>query len=227
MTQLKPQYYEDLNRATWATARLDEFLDELPNKVLSDIGSGWGNYRELVQDRGLKWHPYDYVRKIEESEIWDLDDPASKHFPKAGAVFLLEVLEHVPNPLRALKHIADHMTDGGYLFISTPNPFFAKSKLTTLFRNELYAFQPKHLEEHHVFVPLPHVIEMYLRNLGFELQEYAVVGSIGTPRLSPTISGFKNLIRHIAERLLSMTGNRSKGRTQLFLFRKTRLRKES
>lgn len=218
----KTIYYPNLNRGHWAALKLGEVKDDLPSTVVSDIGAGFGWFEEEVNKIGLIWQPFDYIKKIEASTIWDLNNPAPKEIKPAGFINLLEVLEHLSNPELAIKHISDHLLPGGYIAITTPNPFFVKNKLTILFKNQLYAFQPKHLDEHHVNVPLPHVVKFYLEKQGFELLEYRVLGKINAPKFRFSFNFLKDILKYGAECFLAFNIV-SKGDTQFFLARKTKL----
>jgi hypothetical protein len=66
----------------------------------------------------------------------------------------MEVLEHLSNPELGIRNIAEYMEKGAYMVLTTANPLSAESKFSYLFKNNLYAFQPKNLREHHVYVPL-------------------------------------------------------------------------
>jgi 2-polyprenyl-3-methyl-5-hydroxy-6-metoxy-1,4-benzoquinol methylase len=203
---MKTIHYKHLDRGTWSASKLSEVKEILPSTIVSDIGAGFGWSGPRVKQVGLNWQPFDYVRKIEESTIWDLNQPEPQHVKKAGFVLLLEVLEHLPNPEMAIKHIANHMESGAFIAITTPNPFYSKSKFTMLFKSELYAFQPKHLIEHHVFVPLPHVVEHFLKRHGLELLEYGVLGHLKTPVFRWSFNYFKNWIKFIIEKFFFHLG---------------------
>ena len=163
------------DREVFANKMIDKYFNSLPNNVVSDIGSGWGNMRSKIESNGFKWQPFDYVRKLPEATIWDLNNPVSKESENAGGVIFLEVLEHLANPLLGLKNIYNHMDKNGVLVLTTPNPQSSKNTLNLFLKGTLYAFQPKHLVEHHVFTPWEHVVQFYLENLGFEVVEYAIV----------------------------------------------------
>lgn len=163
------------SRGAFAKAMLKKYALQAPNKIVSDIGAGFGHMKSPIEEINAKWQPFDYVRKIDEAVIWDLNDPAPKNVEKAGMVVFLEVLEHLDNPLRGIQNIAAHMEQNGILILTTPNPQSSKNTLSLFLRGSLYAFQEKHLQENHVFTPWKHIVYEFLKRSGFEVLEYAIV----------------------------------------------------
>ena len=208
--------YKNLNRGQWAELKLSEVVDALPNRVVSDIGSGWGWFRPIVEKFNMEWQPFDFVKKIEESIIWDLNHKAPENAKTPGFVVFMEVLEHLSNPELGIRNIAKHIETGGYMVLTTPNPLSAESKFTYLFMNNLYAFQPKHLREHHVYVPLPHVVRFHLENNGFEVLESATIGDVIAPKVAFTLKYFKELVHYLFLKLFVAFHPESKGHTQGF-----------
>lgn len=209
--------YKNLDRGQWAELKLIEVLNKLPNNVVSDIGAGFGWFKPILDKHKLEWQAFDYVRKIDEAIMWDLNDPAPSSVLKPGFIVLLEVLEHLSNPELGIRNIANHIETGGYMVLSTPNPLSAQSKVTLLLKNNLYAFQPKHLIEHHVFVPLPHIVKFYLKNNGFEIIEQAVVGNISFPKFVFKFNYVKSLIYYLILKIVALLEPSSIGHTQVFL----------
>lgn len=212
---------KDLKRDQWAEEKLREVIAQLPNKVVSDIGSGWGYFQKRVENLSLTWQPFDYVQKLPEAILWDLNDPAPKGAKSPGFIVLLEVYEHLANPELGIKNISNHIANGGYLALSCPNPFYAKSKFTMLRKNQLYAFQPKHIGEHHVNVPLPHIIELYLKKYNFEILEKAVIDKHCAPKIKISLNSIKDYIKYILERMVSGNSVLGKGQTQVYFAKKS------
>jgi 2-polyprenyl-3-methyl-5-hydroxy-6-metoxy-1,4-benzoquinol methylase len=186
----------EIDRGQWATQMLQQYLPSAPNQIVSDIGAGFGWMRPSIEALGGQWQPFDYVRKIEESRIWDLNQPAPEGVERPGAVIFLEVLEHLANPELGLRHISEHIAPGGYLIMSTPNPGWSRSRYSLLVKNYLFCFQPKHLVEHHVFTAWPHIVEFFLQNLGFEiLGYYTLNGKVQAPELGSR-NYFKLLLQY-------------------------------
>lgn len=163
------------DRSYFANHMLKKYAPRVTSNIVSDIGAGFGHMKETVESLGAIWQPFDYVRKIDESVIWDLNDEAPSHVKKSGMVIFLEVLEHLNNPLLGLQNITKHLEQGGILILTTPNPQSSKNTLSLFLRGSLFAFQEKHLKENHVFTPWKHIVEHYLKLCGFEVLEYAIV----------------------------------------------------
>lgn len=208
--------YSNLDRGNWAALQLSSIVDVLPHPVVSDIGAGFGWFKPNVEKFNLEWQPFDFVKKIEESTIWDLNHKAPEHVKTPGFVVFMEVLEHLSNPELGIRNIAEHMETGGYMVLTTPNPLSAESKFSYLFKNNLYAFQPKHLREHHVYVPLPHVVRFHLESNGFEVLESATIGNVIAPKVAFTPQYFKELVRYLFLQLFVAFHPESKGHTQGF-----------
>ncbi|MDI6034165.1 methyltransferase domain-containing protein [Flavobacterium sp. LB2P84] len=208
--------YKNLNRGQWAELKLSEVVGKLPNNIVSDIGSGFGWFKPIIEKFNLIWQPFDCVKKIEESSIWDLNNPAPENTKKPGFVVFLEVLEHLSNPELGIRNISNHIVSGGYMALTTPNPLSAESKFTLLFKNNLYAFQSKHLIEHHVYVPLPHIVQFHLVNNGFEVLEVATIGKLSLPKFRIRFNYLKELMHYFLLQLLVVIKPESKGSTQAF-----------
>src|SRR5690606_17646852 len=196
------------NRSLFVGAMLNRYYAEQSNKIVSDIGAGFGHMKEAVEDLGATWQPFDYVKKIDESIIWDLNNEAPNHVKKAGVVIFLEVLEHLDNPLLGLQNITKHLEKGGILILTTPNPQSSKNTLSLFLRGSLYAFQEKHLKENHVFTPWKHIVEHYLKMCGFDVLEYAIVD---TNYIYQKPTSFKDWLKQKVERFIEYRNPLSKG----------------
>ncbi len=193
------------HRVEFANQKLEQLIQLAPNKIVSDVGAGFGHMKEKIEGLGATWQPFDYFKKMEKSIIWDLNTPAPTTVEKAGIVVFLEVLEHLSNPLTGLINIRNHIEKGGYLLLTVPNPAWSKSRLNLLFKGALFSFQPKHLEEHHVFTPWFHIVEYFLKENDFELLEYAIIDEPANPKT------IKEKIKRSLESFIESRDIRSKG----------------
>lgn len=163
------------SREEFATSMLDKYKNKVNGNLCSDIGSGFGWMGKHIQQAGKTWQPFDYVRKIDEAVIWDLNNPCPIGSYYADMCFMLEVLEHTANPLIAIQNISDHLKTDAILVISVPNPSWSRNRIHLFFKGFLYSFQKKHLQEHHVFTPWRHIVEFFFEQTGFEVLEYHAI----------------------------------------------------
>ncbi len=192
------------NRSYFAFDMLDKYFNQAPNKYISDIGSGFGFMENKIVSIGGIWTPFDYVKKIDKSIIWDLNNSCPIQ-EKVGITIFLEVLEHLSNPELGIRNISNHMVKNGILIMSVPNPSWSRNRLNMLFKGMLFSFQPKHLEEHHVFVPWFHIVEYFLKENGFELLEYAIINEPSSPQ------NIKEKIKQIIEKYIESKDIKAKG----------------
>ena len=196
------------NRGTFAKEMLQKHKPNNSNVIVSDIGAGFGHMEETISELGGQWQPFDVVKKISKSIIWDLNNRAPKESEKANMVVFLEVLEHLDNPLLGLQNIADHMQKDGVLVLTTPNPQSSKNTLSLFLRGALFAFQEKHLEENHVFTPWKHIVINFLERCGFEVLEYAAVDIEYKKR---RINSFKDWIKFRVEAFIESRNPMAQG----------------
>jgi 2-polyprenyl-3-methyl-5-hydroxy-6-metoxy-1,4-benzoquinol methylase len=196
------------NRGEFAKTMLQKYIPISPNSIVSDIGAGFGHMKNDVLALNATWQPFDYVKKIPESIIWDLNNPAPKEVEKAGIVIFLEVLEHLNNPLLGIQNISNHIEKGGVLILTTPNPQSSKNTLSLFLRGSLYAFQEKHLIENHVFTPWKHIVEHFLKQCGLEILEYAIVDTQDRGR---KITSIKDWLKYKIESFIEYRNPLAKG----------------
>ncbi|MDP2088614.1 MAG: methyltransferase domain-containing protein [Flavobacteriaceae bacterium] len=197
-----------LNRTVFAEQMIDKYFKNSPNHIISDIGAGFGYMEHKIISVGAIWQPFDYVKKMDFSIIWDLNEQAPINVSKAGMVIFLEVLEHLGNPLLGIQHIANHTEKGGILILTVPNPQSSKNRINLLMKGTLYAFQEKHLAEYHVFTPWEHIVKYFLEQAGFEIVEYAIVD---TYYLNDKPKSIKGKIKYFLERIIEKFDPKAKG----------------
>ena len=196
------------DRGKFANKMLEKYYGKAPNPIISDIGAGFGHMRDKVESLNAIWQPFDYIKKMEITIIWDLNNKAPKEVKQAGIVIFLEVLEHLANPLLGIQHIANHMEKGGILILTTPNPQSSKNRINLMFKGVLYAFQKKHLDENHVFTPWEHIVRFFLEENGFEILEYAIVD---TSYQNRKLASLGDSIKFYMEKLIEFKNIKAKG----------------
>jgi hypothetical protein len=180
---MRPDAGLTLDRYQWAEQCVAECHKRAPGPVVSDIGAGDGRMRGPVECLGLTWQGFDLFPQSTEILRWDLDEPAPAGAQPAGVALMMDVLEHLCNPWRALAHVGQHLLPGGLLVLTTPNPRWSRSRFVTLAQGWPACFTASDLElNHHVFTPWQHVVERLLRDTGFRVTRYVTLdGSTGWP----------------------------------------------
>ena len=171
----------DLNldsRFDFAYETTKSIVGENPSfKNVFDIGSGNELMRERILKLGANYSSYDLFPANESVKKWNIEEP----FPydgKADIIIFLEVIEHINNPYLALQNLYNVLNKGGYIILSTPNPAWSGSQLSLLRNGYLDMFKIEDLENnHHVFIPWPHIVKHYFKEIGFKEIEYKLLGN--------------------------------------------------
>ena len=113
--------------------RYQEFLyltSPKPNSTILDIGSGGGGVISLVQNRNLQYFPFDIsdnnlirIKEISRSNTFPVNgDTYHLPFKENGIdlIMMSEIVEHLANPLDALKEAARVLNSAGKLVVSVP-----------------------------------------------------------------------------------------------------------
>src|SRR5262245_41620337 len=183
---LSPSRSHDLDRYAWASLILHELLPVAPSKTVADIGAGSAAMRSPVEGAGGRWFGFDVAPSSGLVTQWDLDDPHPAGMQQVGIVLLLDVVEHLCNPWRAMEHVAQLLLPGGYLALTTPNPRWSRSRLHALAFGVPTCFTRDDMElNHHVFTPWPHILEKLLRDVGLSTVSYDTIdGHTALPHAS-------------------------------------------
>jgi SAM-dependent methyltransferase len=90
---------------------------------LLDIGAGDVPYRDLLRDRVDSYETVDFERRVEEIDhVADAQDMTGLfESDRFDTVLLLEVLEHVPDPIAVAAEIRRILRGGGIAIISAPH----------------------------------------------------------------------------------------------------------
>jgi hypothetical protein len=169
----RPNANLGVDRYTFAAEKLRMLKTAMPSAVVFDLGPGDGSLRR-IEDFGFVWRAFDQTAWQDVTK-WDLSDPCPTD-ERAGAAFLLDVIEHCVNPGLALQHISAALLPDARLILTTPNPRWSGSRLHNLVFGLPSGFTRLDMEQnHHVFYPLPHVIEKLLNDAAFIVDEYVTL----------------------------------------------------
>jgi SAM-dependent methyltransferase len=103
---------------------------------------------------------------------WNIDSEPAPYPPGSfDLIFFSEVIEHLANPpVEALATIGDLLAPGGYLILTTPNQFYLKSRLRTLF--DILLMRPfEHEDEFKQWAALKSEARYYTHSRLFSMQQ--------------------------------------------------------
>jgi SAM-dependent methyltransferase len=146
-----------------------------PSSAILDLGCGTGAWLKRLHDAGYR-------------DLWGVDRDGAgfgagdiAHFINAeldalgsvlkpgvnfGLVTIIEVIEHVANPLNLIETAAGLLTPGGWMLITSPNIYSLRARLRFLFGRGIPFFEragsPMSVEPDHLH---PVVVEAYQRRI--------------------------------------------------------------
>jgi len=125
--QPKPKHIYRAGRlALKRISRIEPLIDK--SSACLDAGSSSGEFVYLMQKKGYEAHGVEANEPYAEFSIKYLDlpvsiTPFSKFKPERefDLITMFHVLEHLENPIRDLRHLADSLRVGGKMVIEVPN----------------------------------------------------------------------------------------------------------
>ncbi len=121
-------------RHLWVQRTLTEARREYRDPSLLDVGAGPAPYREFAQGLGFGYRSQDFSQYVPsetspglQNEAWDYpqhsfvcDITEIPDEATSDVILCTEVLEHVPDPVRAFERMAHLLIPGGRLIVSVP-----------------------------------------------------------------------------------------------------------
>ena len=192
MTERKWAAYaktRNLSRNRLLMARHSELVDHFvgifgqvdTSKRVLDIGPGNGFFMVLLRELG-----FSQVEGLEVSPVF-LDVLRSKALtaqpgdiaagtgleklsPPYDVVLLMEILEHLEDPLRALKHARGLLADDGFVYVTVPICDCIFDRVGLMVRGTSRAEQVKRIDETHLHAFSPPQIKSLLVQSGFTVK---------------------------------------------------------
>jgi SAM-dependent methyltransferase len=132
---------------------LSDLAQEYSNKLILDVGAGECQYAYLFTERN-KYETCDLKDSFHTGVEYDIVSSVYE-IPRRDSsydiVLMLQVLEHIEEPVRALKEINRILSEGGVLFLSVPQA------------------AGDHFEPYHYFNYTQYGLNSVLKRAGFEI----------------------------------------------------------
>jgi len=144
-------------RDFWVTKQIRLAADKLPSGELLDVGAGLSPYKSVAETAGLSYKSHDFSNYMPSSaseglqtKSWDYPEhnfvcDILEIPPVASAEIIIctEVLEHVPDPVRAFQHCSNLLKPDGLIIVTVPflslmhqAPFWFQSGLSPFWFKE-------------------------------------------------------------------------------------------
>lgn len=165
-----------------------------PGATVLDVGAGSGALSARLQDAGFSVTACDINAEGYAATAplvtWNATGeslPGGIAEGTLDCVCAIEVLEHMENPLQALRNFRLLLKPGALLVVSTPNVAHPRSRLKFLLRGEpSYFGRTEYFSSGHRTILPGWMLELHVREAGFEALHTTYAGRLG-------LSGFEKL----------------------------------
>jgi len=199
--------------------RLESYLNPGKIRVL-DIGCGWGHFLKAASERGWEAHGVEpstpcaeYVKEKLGIDVYNgFPEEAAFEAGSFDAVYMGDVLEHLPEPFDTLLEAKRILRPGGVIVIKTPNADCALDKLDVLYLKVIFYARPKkNFFLHHLYRFTHSALRKGVEKRGFECLETMFFQD-------PFRTKARGILRDIAVNTLAASGILPAQRTSLVLF---------
>ena len=147
--------------------RFIQFRKNILNKIVLDYGCGWGGFLSLTKKISKKSEGYEIMEKcrnyIRQKNLFDLNENRnSLKNKKFDTIFLMHVLEHMPNQISELSFLRKCLNKNGKLIVEVPH---ALDILIT--NNELNSFKSFTFWSEHLVLHTKYSLKIFLKKSGF------------------------------------------------------------
>ena len=214
----------EATRVNW----IENTLKKIPaGLTILDAGAGESQFKKFCGH--LKYIAQDFGEYTDEGNVglqtgtWDnskldiVSDIVAIPLPdhSVDAIMCTEVLEHIPDPLGAVREFGRLVKPGGYLLITAP---FAS--LTHFAPYHFASGLSRFFYEKHLPINGFEIIDLQLNGNFFEFvaQENRRIKSIAKRYADKSLNIFQKVIIHLNLRILQKLSHRDKGSSELLCF---------
>ncbi len=225
LTVLPVPYYREVIRAAAFSEEMRAFREKqfgsfvkkyrLKGKKVLELGCGRGEYLSIMKRQGVKAFGLEYSRpaveycrsfglRVERGYL-STGSKSIKHSP-FDAFYIMNFLEHFPDPKSSLESMRDNLRDGGIGLIEVPNfDMIVKKQLFSEFIKD------------HLLYFTKDTLDIALKLSGFEVLESKVIwhdyiiSAVVRKREHPALESFYGSLQNIRKELSAFLGKYKKG----------------